>query len=45
MDNSESGTTNFGIAYDFDSVQEYYDNREEFDFVGIIDQESDRKKK
>lgn len=30
--------------YDFDSVQEYYDEREEFDYVGIIDQESTRKK-
>jgi len=31
-------------AYDFDSVLEYYDSREEFDYVGIIDQESTRKK-
>lgn len=30
--------------YDFESVQEYYDSRNEFDFVGIIDQESSRKK-
>lgn len=30
--------------YDFESVQEYYDNRDEFDYVGIIDQESTRKK-
>ena len=30
--------------YDFDSVQEYYDSRDEFDYVGIIDQESTRKK-
>lgn len=30
--------------YDFDSIQEYYDNREEFDYVGIIDQESTRRK-
>lgn len=31
-------------TYDFDSVLEYYDSRDEFDFVGIIDQESTRKK-
>ena len=30
--------------YDFDSVMEYYDRREEFDFVGVIDQESTRRK-
>lgn len=30
--------------YDFDSIQEYYDSREEFDYVGIIDQESTRRK-
>ena len=30
--------------YDFDSIQEYYDSREEFDYVGIIDQESIRGK-
>lgn len=30
--------------YDFESVQEYYDSRDEFDYVGIIDQESTRKK-
>jgi superfamily II DNA or RNA helicase len=31
-------------TYDFDSVQEYYDSRDEFDYVGIIDQESTRRK-
>lgn len=31
-------------TYDFDSVLEYYDNRDEFDYVGIIDQESTRRK-
>lgn len=31
-------------SYDFNSVQEYYDSRDEFDYVGIIDQESTRKK-
>jgi superfamily II DNA or RNA helicase len=30
--------------YDFDSIQEYYDSRDEFEYVGIIDQESTRKK-
>lgn len=30
--------------YDFESVLEYYDNREEFDYVGIIDRASTRKK-
>lgn len=30
--------------YDFNSVQEYYDNRDEFDYVGIIDQVLTRKK-
>lgn len=31
-------------AYDFESVMEYYDNRDEFDFVGIIDKEMAKKK-
>lgn len=31
-------------SYDFDSIQYYYDERDEFDYVGIIDQESTRKK-
>lgn len=30
--------------YDFESVMEYYDNREEFKYIGIIDKESSRKK-
>ena len=30
--------------YDFESVMEYYDNRPEYDFVGIIDKESTRRK-
>lgn len=29
--------------YDFDSVQEYYDARDEFDFVGIVDRPSEKK--
>jgi hypothetical protein len=32
------------IVYDFDSVMEYYDARKEFDYVGIIDKESMRRK-
>jgi len=27
-------------AYDFDSTQEYYENREEFDYVGVIDKKN-----
>lgn len=30
--------------YDFDSIQEYYDSRDEFEYVGIIDQEYTRRK-
>lgn len=30
--------------YDFDSVQDYYDSRDEFDYVGIIDRESSKRK-
>jgi superfamily II DNA or RNA helicase len=41
-DNAQPIFTN--KTYDFDSVQEYYDSRDEFDYVGIIDQESTRKK-
>ena len=41
----DDGITMLAIAtYDFESVQEYYDSRDEFDVVGIIDQESSRKK-
>ncbi|BCS83178.1 putative NTPase [Cotonvirus japonicus] len=32
------------LEYDFDSVQDYYDTRKEFDYVGIIDREASRKK-
>ncbi len=31
-------------AYDFDSVMEYYDNREENKYVGIIEKDTNRKK-
>jgi hypothetical protein len=30
--------------YDFDSVQDYYNSRPEFEYVGIVDKESTRKK-
>jgi hypothetical protein len=30
--------------YDFDSVMEYYDNRNEYDFVGFIDKELNKRK-
>jgi len=32
------------LVYDFDSVMEYYDGRDEFKVVGIIDKESSRRK-
>jgi len=32
------------IFYDFESVLDYYDNRDEFKYVGIIDKESSRRK-
>lgn len=43
---SDQGSDNLFLnnKYDFDSVQEYYDERDEFEYVGIIDQESTRKK-
>jgi len=31
-------------GYDFESVKDYYDNRDEFKYVGIIDKTSNRKK-
>jgi hypothetical protein len=31
-------------VYDFDTVMEYYDNRNEFKYVGIIDKEASRRK-
>ena len=30
--------------YNFDEVMDYYDNRDEFDFVGIVDKELNRRK-
>ena len=31
-------------VYDFDSIMEYYDSRDEYPFVGIIDKEASRRK-
>ena len=30
--------------YDFDTIQDYYEGRDEFDYVGVIDQESSKRK-
>jgi hypothetical protein len=38
----DSGTEQF---YDFDTVMDYYDNRNEYEFVGLIDKEVNRKSK
>lgn len=35
---------NINNDYNFDDVMEYYDSREEFDYVGIIDKEVSRRK-
>lgn len=32
------------FSYDFDNTMEYYDSRDEFDYVGIIDKELSRRK-
>ena len=41
----EEAITEKPIAvYDFDSVMDYYDSREEFKYVGIVDKESSRRK-
>ena len=32
------------IVYNFDDVMDYYDNRKEFKFIGIIDKETNRRK-
>lgn len=37
-------TENVAMGYDFDSVMEYYSGRKEFDIVGIIDKEPNKKK-
>jgi hypothetical protein len=34
---TKRGTKKVAKQYDFDSTTDYYDNREEYDFVGIID--------
>ena len=43
-DDDDTGPIYTAKNYDFDSIQEYYDGKEEFDYVGIIDQESTRRK-
>jgi hypothetical protein len=40
----ESDTKKDHANYDFESVMEYYDNRPEFEVVGIIDKEASRRK-
>ncbi|CAH6420051.1 NTPase [uncultured virus] len=43
--NPDSIVTPFAtFSYDFDSGREYYDSREEFEIVGIIDRESPKRK-
>jgi hypothetical protein len=42
-DNKIKGKIKLAL-YDFDSVLEYYENRAEFKYVGIIDKESSRRK-
>lgn len=39
----EADVAIFVKSYDFDSILEYYGAREEFEYIGIIDQESQRK--
>jgi len=41
---TETETERISGIYDFDSVMEYYENREEFKYVGIIDKEPSRRK-
>lgn len=40
----EKVIVNIGKKYDFDSVFEYYDNKPDYKYVGIIDQDSKRTK-
>lgn len=44
LEKEEIRTPSMVKKYDFDSVLEYYDSRDEFKYVGIIDQESVRKR-
>ncbi|AEQ32424.1 putative NTPase [Megavirus courdo11] len=39
-DDDDEIINKYDVPYDFDSIQDYYDDREEFEFVGIIDKES-----
>lgn len=43
-DNDESKSSNTRITYNFKNVIEYYDTKPEFDYVGIIDKASMRKR-
>lgn len=42
--NGNSAAKNEIVAYNFDSTMEYYDNRDEYEYVGIIDKEISRRK-
>ncbi|AGC01979.1 DEAD-like helicase [Acanthamoeba polyphaga moumouvirus] len=44
VDNDNGDNNIYDVPYDFDSIQDYYDERDEFDYVGIIDKESGRRK-
>jgi len=41
---SISDEGNDDVAYNFDGVMDYYDDRKEFKFIGIIDKETNRRK-
>lgn len=43
-DEQQPGMVYVNHNYDFNSVLDYYDERAEFDYVGIVDQESSRRK-
>ena len=44
QDSSKNAFKEATSAYDFDSTIEYYDNRDEYKFVGIVDKEASRRK-
>lgn len=44
LDESHEGENNIDAGYDFNSVMEYYDGRDEFKYVGIIEKDISRKK-
>lgn len=41
---NDTGKKIKAVYYDFESVRDYYDNRDEFKYVGIIDKETSRRK-